>query len=110
MTWTGSHRTVVTVMSPTPLASLAGGRRVPRTCPTCRRFLTAKLICWQCCERLCRLCGNPTGSAFIETCWPCSYWQDAGREAGRDLQTTKALAPRSSWSGMSPEPGKAAIR
>jgi hypothetical protein len=71
-----------------PLASLAGGRKVLRTCPTCHRFLTAKLICWKCCERLCRVCGNPTGSAFIETCWPCSYWQDVGREAGREFHAT----------------------
>jgi hypothetical protein len=97
-------------MGKAPIASLAGVRKVSWTCPTCPRFLTAKLICRQCCERLCRLRGNPTGSAFLETCWPWSYWQDAGRDAGRELQTTNVLAPRSSWSGMSPEPGKAAIR
>jgi hypothetical protein len=73
MTWTGSHRTVVTVMSQIPLVSLAGGRKVSRTCPTCHRFLTAKLVCWKCCDRLCGVCGKPTGSAFIETCWRCWY-------------------------------------
>jgi hypothetical protein len=70
-------------MSPITPARVAGGRRAPPVCPTCHRFLTAKLACWRCCERLCRLCGNPTGSAFIATCWPCSYREDAGR-AGQD--------------------------
>ncbi len=68
-------------MSQVPLASLAGGRRTPPACPTCHRYLTAKLICWHCFDRLCRICGKPTGSACIETCWPCSYWEAATSEA-----------------------------
>jgi hypothetical protein len=75
-----------------PLASPAGGSKVPRTCPTCHRFLTAKLICWKCCERLCRVCGNLTGSAFIETCRPCAYREDAGRQAGRQFASPNPSA------------------
>ena len=54
-------------------APIAGSWGTPAVCPTCQRPLTAKLICWACCDRLCRLCGQPTGSAFIETCWPCWF-------------------------------------
>jgi hypothetical protein len=71
-------------MSHVPLVGLRGGGNVPRTCPTCRGLLTDKLVGWGCGERLCRRCGNPTGSEFIETCWPRSYWEDAGREAERE--------------------------
>jgi len=42
-------------------------------CPNCQGTLTAKLICWGCCDRLCGGCGQLTGSAFLELCWPCSF-------------------------------------
>ncbi len=80
-------------MFQTPLVRGAAARAAPRACPTCHRFLTAKLVCWGCFDRLCRLCGHPTGSALIETCWPCSYREDADREAGKDpLPETAATA------------------
>jgi len=42
-------------------------------CDQCGRSLDSKLCCWgrDCCNRLCSACGRPTGSAFIELCWPC---------------------------------------
>src|SRR5262249_45341111 len=59
-----------------------GGSRVPPTCPTCHGALTARLACWACCDRLCSRCGRPTGSAFIETGWPCWYHAPGGRGGG----------------------------
>jgi hypothetical protein len=50
----------------------------PSRCPGCRKPLTAKLVCWTCCERLCGRCGRPTGSAFLAICWPC-WFQTEGR-------------------------------
>jgi hypothetical protein len=67
-------------MSQFQAASPAGGARRAPTCPTCQGPLTAKLICWRCCDRLCGACGRPTGSAFIELCWPCAF-RDGGGEA-----------------------------
>jgi hypothetical protein len=40
-------------------------------CPHCAGPLDAKGRCWKCCNRICSACGQPTGSAFIELCWPC---------------------------------------
>ena len=47
-------------------------------CPTCHGPLTEDLACWQCCDRLCRHCGQQTGTAFIGICWGC--WFQGGGE------------------------------
>jgi hypothetical protein len=67
-------------MSQPPVADPGAAAGLPRLCPTCHGPLTAKLECWNCCDRLCRRCGQPTGSAFIEICWPCWFRADAGQE------------------------------
>src|SRR5207237_7520174 len=54
----------------------------PPACPNCERPLTPKLICWVCCDRLCTACGQATGSAFIELCWPCSFQAAEGDAPG----------------------------
>jgi hypothetical protein len=58
-------------------------------CPNCQAPLTDGTVCWRCCDRLCARCGQPTGSAFILFCWPCSCRLEAeeaaaapGRAAG----------------------------
>ena len=60
-------------MSRLQVAGLAGNTPRGPACPNCQGPLTAKLICWGCCDRLCATCGQATGSAFIELCWPCSF-------------------------------------
>ncbi len=50
-----------------------GSGTSPKVCPNCGNPLNDKLICWTCCDRLCLDCGQMTGSAFINTCWPCSF-------------------------------------
>ncbi len=44
-------------------------------CPTCHGALTEERACWHCCDRLCRHCGQQTGTAFIGICWAC-WFQD----------------------------------
>jgi hypothetical protein len=56
---------------------VGGGAGVPAVCPDCDGPLTEGAVCWRCCDRLCGACGQPTGSAFISLCWPCSYRADA---------------------------------
>lgn len=45
--------------------------RAAGPCPGCRRDRDAAGRCWRCCDRPCVMCGRPTGSAFIATCFPC---------------------------------------
>jgi hypothetical protein len=54
-----------------------------RRCPTCDKPLTDELACWHCCDRLCRHCGQQTGTAFIGICWAC-WFQEARGFAGPD--------------------------
>jgi hypothetical protein len=42
-------------------------------CPSCDRPVAAERVCWPCCDRLCRVCGGQTGSAFIDVCWSCWF-------------------------------------
>jgi len=46
-------------------------------CPTCAKPLTDDLACWHCCDRLCRQCGQQTGTAFISICWACWFQETA---------------------------------
>ena len=69
--------------APRPSGPNAPGTRSSR-CPTCRRPLDAKRACWHCCDRLCSVCGQLTGSAFIESCWSCWFQENGGREHRRD--------------------------
>ena len=57
-------------MAPLPSASPAAACPAP-ICPECHGPLTAKLVCWACCDRLCSACWRPTGSAFIALCMAC---------------------------------------
>lgn len=45
----------------------------PVRCPSCDAFLSRDRTCWHCCDRLCRACDRPTGSAFIGVCWSCWF-------------------------------------
>jgi hypothetical protein len=75
-------------MSQFQAAGAPGSGLAPPVCPTCQGPLTTKLVCWACCERLCAACGQPTGSAFIELCWPCSY-----QVGGGELPATRGHEP-----------------
>jgi hypothetical protein len=55
----------------------------PPHCPSCQKPLTAEYVCWGCCDRLCRCCGQLTGSAFIDICWPCWFRSAARGESTR---------------------------
>ncbi len=57
----------------------------PGSCPTCKGNLTDKLACWRCCDRLCRICGELTGSAFLETCWSCWFLSGTPEEEREDM-------------------------
>ena len=58
-------------MASLPSASPAATCPAPPSCVECHGPLTAKLVCWACCDRLCSACGRPTGSAFIAVCLAC---------------------------------------
>jgi hypothetical protein len=60
-------------MHQAPCAGEEGGDTTVSCCPTCARPFAAGPVCWGCCDRLCRLCGQQTGSAFIDICWPCWF-------------------------------------
>jgi hypothetical protein len=67
---------------------VAGTPEIAPVCPNCQRLLTEKLVCWGCCDRLCAGCGQPTGSAFIELCWPCSFGTAGGEGAAEQSTPT----------------------
>lgn len=48
-------------------------------CPGCRRPLD-RGRCWRCHWRRCSGCGKDTGSAFIQTCWPCGLNEPEQKE------------------------------
>jgi hypothetical protein len=43
------------------------------TCPECNRPTDEKRRCWSCHNRGCKVCGRPTGSAFIAKCVCCGF-------------------------------------
>jgi TubC N-terminal docking domain len=63
----------------TELLALLRQESLALICPNCARPLDAKGRCWKCCYRICSACGQPTGSAFIELCWPCGLRSREGR-------------------------------
>jgi hypothetical protein len=69
-------------MSQLHAGDVSGAVLAPAVCPNCHGSLTARSICWKCCDRLCAGCGQPTGSAFIVFCWPCSYRESAAERLG----------------------------
>jgi hypothetical protein len=46
-----------------PVTPLRHEYRLPCACPAA--------VCWRCCNRPCEVCGKPTGSALIRTCYLC---------------------------------------
>ena len=50
-------------------------------CNECGGLLDAKGCCWVCCDRLCEVCGQLTGSAFIRQCYTCAFQTEAGEVA-----------------------------
>src|SRR5262245_38278810 len=49
------------------------------TCPLCSGSLDCKQRCWHCCDRICIDCGRPTGTAFIQRCFPCGHRYNGNR-------------------------------
>jgi hypothetical protein len=58
-------------MAALPSDSSAATYPMALVCPECHGPLTAKLVCWACCDRLCCACGRQTGSAFFAVCLAC---------------------------------------
>jgi hypothetical protein len=74
---------------PRAAAQAVGG--LPGPCPTCHKPLTAEAVCWACCDRLCRSCEQPTGSAFIDICWPCWFRAGCQHEADEHAAAPAAV-------------------
>jgi hypothetical protein len=75
-------------MSATPKPVAKTGAEAACACPECARPLTAEGVCWHCCDRLCRVCGRTTGSAFIDICWACWFQEE------RQPKEAEPAAPR----------------
>jgi hypothetical protein len=48
-------------------------------------MLDLKQTCWRCCDRLCRRCGQQTGSALVDICWSCWFQVRGGARENQRL-------------------------